>query len=253
MNKYYLLFSIPVLIAVFSCSKKISGITLDPDISKDFYINEFKFDYFTLKSKINLIDDGKKQDATVLFRIKKDSIIWFNISGSLGIQGMRGILTKDSVKILNRVGKEYSEYDYNELSRLFKFNLSYDLIEAIIVGNPPRKIEAIDEAKLVKDQFWITQKENQYNILSKVNSATRRLQEVTVTEDSTGNKLNLEYKNFQMIEQQVFPFSCNISLIYETNNGIIVTKLNIIHNKVEIPDKPLKYPFNIPNKYERNK
>lgn len=252
MNKYYFLFSIPALIALFSCSKKISGITVDPDISKDFYINEFKFDYFTLKSKINLVDDGNKQNATVLFRIKKDSIIWFNISGSLGLQGMRGILTKDSVKILNRVGKEYSEYDYNELSRMFKFNLSYDLIEAIIVGNPPRKIEAIDEAKLVKDQFWITQKENQYNIISKVNSATRRLQEVTVTEDSTGNKLDLKYNDFQMIEQQVFPLTCNISLFYETNKGTIVTNLNIMHNKVEIPDKPLKYPFNIPNKYERN-
>jgi len=252
MNKYYYLFPILISIGLYSCSKKISGITQDSDISKDFYINEFKFDYFILKSKINLVDDGKKQNATVLFRIKKDSIIWFNISGSLGIQGVRGILTKDSVKILNRVEKEYSEYDYNELSKLFKFNLSYDLIEAIIVGNPPRMIEAINEAKLVKDQFWITQKENQYNILSKVNSATRRLQEVTVTEDSTGNKLELKYNNFQLIEQQVFPFSCNISLFYETNKGIIVTNLDIIHNKVEISDKSLKFPFNIPNKYERN-
>jgi len=252
MNKYYFLFPVLISIGLYSCSKKISGITKDSDISKDFYINEFQFDYFILKSKINLVDDGKKQNATVLFRIKKDSIIWFNISGSLGIQGVRGILTKDSVKILNRVEKEYSEYDYNELSKLFKFNLSYDLIEAIIVGNPPRKIEAVNEAKLVKDQFWITQKENQYNILSKVNSATRRLQEVTVTEDSTGNKLELKYNNFQLIEQQVFPFSCNISLFYETNKGIIVTNLDIIHNKVEISDKSLKFPFNIPNKYERN-
>jgi len=252
MNKYYFLFYILISIVLFSCSKKISGITQDSDISKNFYINEFQFDYFILKSKINLVDDGKKQNATALFRIKKDSIIWFNISGSLGIQGVRGILTKDSVKILNRVEKEYSEYDYNELSKLFKFNLSYDLIEAIIVGNPPRKIEAVNEAKLVKDQFWITQKENQYNIVSKVNSATRRLQEVTVTEDSTGNKLELKYNDFQMIEQQVFPFFANISLFYETNKGIIVTNLNIMHNKVEIPDKPLKFPFNIPNKYERN-
>lgn len=252
MNKYYFLFFVLISIGLFSCSKKISDITLVSDISINFYINEFQFDYFILKSKINLVDDGKKQNATVLFRIKKDSIIWFNISGSLGIQGVRGILTKDSVKILNRVEKEYSEYDYNELSKLFKFNLSYDLIEAIIVGNPPRKIEGVNEAKLVKDQFWITQKENQYNILSKVNSATRRLQEVTVTEDSTGNKLELKYNNFQLIEQQVFPFSCNISLFYETNKGIIVTNLDIIHNKVEISDKSLKFPFNIPNKYERN-
>ena len=75
---------------------------------------------------------------------------------------------------------------------MLKFKLSYDLIEAIIVGNPIRKIEAVSDAKLVNDQFWITQKENQYNILSKVNSATRRLQEVIVTEDSTGNKLELK-------------------------------------------------------------
>ncbi len=252
MTKSYILLLITILKTLFSCSRKISGLTLDSESPKDFYINEFEFDYFTLKSKITLVDDGKKQNATALFRIKKDSIIWFNISGSLGIQGMRGILTKDSVKILNRVGKEYSEYDYNELSKLFKFNLSYDLIEAIIVGNPPRKIEAVNEAKLVMDQFWITQKENQYNILSKVNSATRRLQEVTVTEDSTGNKLELKYNDFQMIDQQVFPFFANISLFYETNKGIIVTNLNIMHNKVEIPDKPLKFPFNIPNKYERN-
>ena len=69
-------------------------------------IQQLDFNYLNIKSKIELREQHKSTNVTAIVRIKKDSLIWFNLSGALGVQGMRGVVTQDSVYIINRVAKE---------------------------------------------------------------------------------------------------------------------------------------------------
>ncbi|MCF6352867.1 MAG: DUF4292 domain-containing protein, partial [Cyclobacteriaceae bacterium] len=90
------------LIIIPSCSNKIFVFSKSY-IAEDLKIEKIDFDYLTIKSKIKFKETHKTTKATALIRMKKDSVIWFNLSGALGVQGVRGIITKDSVKIINRV------------------------------------------------------------------------------------------------------------------------------------------------------
>jgi hypothetical protein len=49
--------------------------------------------------------------------MKKDSLIWISVNGALGIEGMRVLIDKDSVRILNKLDKEYQVRSLEYLTR----------------------------------------------------------------------------------------------------------------------------------------
>jgi len=55
------------------------------------------------------------------------------------------------------------------------------------------------------------------------------------------------------VDGQGLPFSIFISLIHHSEFGELETQLNINHIKAEAVEKPLRFPFSIPKKYEAKK
>ncbi len=237
------------LLLLQSCGKKLAVFSKSY-AAKDLTIESLNFDYLTIKSKIEFKEANKTTKATALMRIKNDSVIWFNLSGALGIQGIRGIITKDSVKIINKIDKTYYLYDFKEVSKEFKFPLDYDLIQAMIVGDMPKALSDANQIKLINKQYIIKQTIENIKITNVVNKESMKLEEVNVTEKETDNSLKLLYTDFKEVEGQGLPFSIFISLIHHTKSGALETQLRINHIKAESSDKPLRFPFSIPKKYE---
>jgi uncharacterized protein DUF4292 len=241
-----------ILLSLFllqSCSKNISVFNRSYS-AKDLDIEKLEFDYLTIKSKIAFKETHKTTKATAIIRIKKDSIIWFNLSGALGVQGVRGVITKDSVKIINRVEKSFFLYDFSEVSKEFQFPIDYGLIQAMILGDMPKPLTSSNSIKKSNDRFVIKQNIENIRITNFVNQQTMKLEEVRVTEKETDNSLKLLYKDFKNVNEQGLPFSIFISLIHYNEFGELETQLNIDHIKAEPSVKPIRFPFSIPKKYE---
>jgi len=232
-----------------SCSKKIFVFNKSQS-SKGLKVATFDFDYLTIKSKIEFKETNKTTKATALFRFKKDSIIWFNLSGAMGVQGVRGIITQDSVKIINKIEKQYYTYDFSEVSKEFKFSIDFELIQAMLIGDMPKQLNKNSDVKKSENRYVIKQNIENIYITNFVNQTTMKLEEVNVTEKETNNSLKLLYKNFKDINEQGLPFSIFISLIHHNEFGELETQLTIEHSKAEESNKPLNFPFSIPNKYE---
>jgi len=240
------------LIILQSCSKKISVFSKSYS-AKDLTIENIDFDYLTIKSKIIFKETHKTTKAGALMRIKKDSVIWFNLTGALGVQGVRGIITKDSVKIINRVDKTYYLYDFEEVSKEFKFPIDFNLIQSMIVGDMPKPLDDSNSIRKNGERFVIKQDIEDIRIINYVNQQTMKLEEVNVTEKETDNSLKLLYKDFKNVNEQGLPFAIFISLLHHNEFGVIETQLNIAHIKAEASDKPLRFPFSIPKKYAEAK
>lgn len=238
-----------LVILLSGCSKKLNVFSRTYD-RESLAIQEFKFDYLTIKSKVKLEETHKTTNATALLRIKKDSIIWFNLSGALGVQGMRGIITQDSVKLINRVDKQYLAYSYEDVSKEFNFPIDYDLVQAMIIGDMPKSKEPDDNTRLTKGRYIVRQNLGNIAIANYINPGIMKLEEVFVTEKESDNSLKLLYKDFRELNNQAFPFSSFISLIHNNEFGELETQLTIEHNRVEVSDEPLKFPFTVPKKYE---
>ena len=100
---------------------------------------ENRIDYKTFSAKVNVDysgGDGKKYDVNVFVRMQKDSLLWMSVNGALGIEGMRVLISKDSIWILNKLDKEYQARSMEYLQELVSLPFDLSSIQDLIVGNP---------------------------------------------------------------------------------------------------------------------
>jgi hypothetical protein len=70
---------------------------------------EISFNTFTAKIDVDYVGgDGKKESVNATLRMYKDSVIWISVTGVFGIEGLRAYITKDSVRLINKLDKTYA-------------------------------------------------------------------------------------------------------------------------------------------------
>lgn len=233
-----------------ACSKKLHAPTFDIEPAKSLNIQEIDFEYFQGKSRLNFRDDKKERDVKANIRVRKDSVIWMTFS-VIGVQGGKALINTDSITVVSTVEKEYYVFDYAELSRRFNFNVNYQVVQSAFLGNliEPRRPE--DKVRLEGSFYVLEQKLGTVTILNYVNAASSKIEKVELHESSTDNAITITYGNFQVVEDKIFPFTGSISIHYKTPAGMLNNTITFEYNKAEVGDKELRFPFNIPKKYDR--
>jgi hypothetical protein len=247
-------FTCPLLIAFFSlgllsCSKKIVSVTQSP-APANVDVQEIEFDYMHGKARMVYKDDKKEREVKTHIRIRKDSVIWMNFT-VVGVQGGKALINQDSITIVSTVDREYYVFNYTDLSERFHFNVSYDIIEAAILGNLLQKRNGSDATASNGPFDVISQSQGEIKIRTAINKTTKKIEKVDLIEPTTGNTLDISYEDFQPLGDRSFPYNGTISVMYKTINGIINNKISFEWNKAEVGDKELKFPFKIPPKYDR--
>lgn len=95
------------------------------------------------------------------------------------------------------------------------------------------------------------QKEGSVTIKNLINPIIKKIEKVDLVETSSNNTLKLQYSNFQPLNEKTYPYNGVVSIFYKTTAGIINNTITFEYNKVEVGDKELKFPFNIPKRYDR--
>lgn len=115
-------------------------------LSTNLRAREFRFDRLNAKMDVESTIDSSDNSFTVNLRMKKDSVIWMTIS-KLGIEGARVLITKDSVKFLDRLKNRFFKGDYAYISRLLNTELDFEMLQSLLVGN---SVEFYDEDEKLK-------------------------------------------------------------------------------------------------------
>ncbi|WP_338872823.1 DUF4292 domain-containing protein [Spirosoma sp. SC4-14] len=216
-------------------------------------VAEIDFKYLTAKSKISFKSPNQDIDnANINIRVRKDSVIWLSVS-KLGLEAVRGLITRDSITIVDKIHKEYSVYDFPTLSRQFNFNMNFELLQALIVGNLPLPKRPAQKIKNERDYLLLRQSEGKVLVENYIGEEDRKLKKLMVTEQPTKNTLRLDYEDFTSLNNFLFPYTSLVTLDYQskTDGQFYQTLLRIKHNKVELVDKNPGFPFTIPASYQR--
>ncbi|ARK10852.1 DUF4292 domain-containing protein [Fibrella sp. ES10-3-2-2] len=217
-------------------------------------VAEIDFKYLTAKSKLSF--KSKTQDisnANLNLRVRKDSAIWISIS-KVGIEAVRALITRDSVAIMDKLERRYAIYDFPTLSRQFNFEMNFDLLQALIVGNLPLPKRPAQKIKKERDYLLLRQSAGKVLVENYIGENDRKLKRLMVTEQPTKNALRLDYEDFNTLNNFLFPYSSLVTLDYQsqTDGQFYQTLIQIKHSKVELIDKDPGFPFAIPAKYQRN-
>jgi hypothetical protein len=248
MRKKALLYLTLVALLLPACTKKaVPILTIEP---KKLSIEEIDFEYFHGKARVNFRDDKKEREVKSTIRVRKDSVIWMTFS-VVGVQGGKALINKDSIVIVSTVDKEYYVFDYAELSKRFRFTIDYDVIQAAFLGN--LVVPRLPEDNIVQESSFnlLHQTRGTVSIKNYINAASTKLEKVEMKESDTNNSLTINYTNFQQVGPKIFPYNGVISLFYKTAAGVLNNTITFEYTKAEVGDRELRFPFNIPRKYER--
>ncbi|MEP7170148.1 MAG: DUF4292 domain-containing protein, partial [Bacteroidota bacterium] len=142
---------------VIKHNRKLEDRTAD-ELLKAINDSSFSAEWINGKASVESDIEGKTNSFDISLRIKKDSIIWISISPLLGIEVARVLITKDSIKFMDRFHKKFQVSNYDFLNDLLKMNLDFEIVQGILTGN----IFAYKKSKF--NSVYI--EENQYYILS---------------------------------------------------------------------------------------
>lgn len=236
------------ILLLAGCHHKIVPTLPPPPKSID--IQEIDFEYMHGKARLVYRDNAKEREVKAHIRIRKDSVIWMKLT-VVGVQGGMALVNKDSITIVSNLDKEYYVFDYADLSKRFNFEVNYKIIQAALLGNPIQAKKAEDEVG--EDSFFnkINQKNGSVTIQNLINKNTKKLERVDLTEAGTGNSVKINYSDFQPVGDKLFPYKGMIDVIYKTVSGVVNNTIIFEYSKAEVGNKELRFPFNIPKRYDR--
>jgi hypothetical protein len=250
---WLLLLSLPLTLLLSACSKKVippatpvvKGIP-----SSTLAIEEIDFEYLHGKARMVLKDGNKEREVKANIRVRKDSVIWMNFT-VIGVQGGRALINKDSITVISNVDKEYYVFDFKELSKRFNFEINYQVIQSAMLGNLLMARNDQDSVEHKSATYLLKQSSGPVQVLNYISAVSMKIQKVELKESNTHNSLTINYGDFQPVGNRMFPYNGTISLFYKAAAGLLNTTIIFEYSKAEVGDKELKFPFNIPKKYDR--
>jgi len=207
---------------------------------------------------------NKKHTLNGLIRIKSDSIIWISIGPSLGVELMRIVATKDSLKYINKTNNTYFIGNYDYLKNLTKMNINYETLESIMINqlfvyNSSEKIEQELQFSSIDSNLYVLRnyKEKMRDYLKAditsdftqrvyIEPVTFHIKKVVVKDKQVNRNLTLDYIGFMDIDGYNIPEEIRFN--FNELNSLI--QLTINYQKVSV-NTELKLPFRINKKFDK--
>ncbi len=209
--------------------------------------DDLAFNFLKAKSRVAWKSGTSTDNYSLDIRVKKDSLIWVNISQS-GLTGATGLFGKNRVQFYQKISGDYFDLTYDSLSSIMGFRIDYRMLQSLIVGNQPFKK---NNSRVIRENENIIIKQDSGRIkIDNMVGPNRKLKKLLVRDIPSNNKLTLDFEEFTSLNQVLFPFSSQITLdVKNKEDKRVTTIIQIKYSKVELLETSLEFPFRIPAKF----
>ena len=209
-------------------------------------VQPLEFESLKIRSKVEFSSPTTSQDFPVNFQIRKDSLIW--VSVSVGLEVGRGIISRDSIILVDRLNKHVYQLDFQTLSNQFGFPLSFHLIQSMILGESVFPQREQDLVVRQADVVQLSQEEGPLWIESWFDLIRNKLTQVQGKHKETSQTIEIRYPTFQETIKGFFPTQVLVK-VEDPEKKTNQTRIFIEHQKVEFVSRDLRFPFNVPKNY----
>lgn len=231
-------------------------------LTKHIKESELKYQWINAKADVETSIDGEDHNLDIRVKGRKDSAIWISIQAVGLVDIAKLLITKDSVKMVVYVKKQYFKGDFNYINQLLNADLDFDLIQAALFGNSADFDDDDSKLKPSADRtnchylLSTERKRKLKRITSGQDSLKRSLQTMTLdpetfkiiqndfTDVTTNRSFHASYDKFNARDSVFAPHHVNIEIKAEK-------KINLKINYVRIEvNQPQKLTLSIPKNYE---
>ncbi|HEV7330644.1 MAG TPA: DUF4292 domain-containing protein [Flavisolibacter sp.] len=242
-------------------SKKDTAVRVQPEAAKidtQQLIREAlqqvqanRIDYQTFSAKV-AIDykgtEGKEYGVNANIKMYKDSAIWISANAILGIEAMRVLVTKDSVKLLNKLEKVYTARSIEYLQEVTSLPLNLYTLQDMIIGNPVYLDSNIVRYANGNGVISLMSLGQYFKNLLTLNEGDKRIiqSKLDDTNPMHNRTADLWYSNYETRRGPLFA----------TKREIVVSEKGRLEIKLDFKNysfnEPVEFPFSVPKNYQRN-
>ena len=209
---------------------------------------QMAYSTFSAKIKVDYSNQkGKQPDFVANVRMQKDSIIWISLSNDIGIEGLRIIISPDSIKVLDKLANTYQQRPLSSIQEVSQIPFAFTDLQNLLIGIP---------VFFNKDSILsYSSKTTGYTILSygplfrhflSIDTEYRiEKSKLDDTDPVLNRTADLFYKEYE--DKTGFLFS--------TYREIFISQQNKLNVQLKFKDykfnEVLTFPFSIPKRYKR--
>ena len=127
MTKQITIALLALLLVATSCASRKKTTAPTPPQS---------FEWLTANMSIQAEGNGQSfNDLNGQLRIRHDSLVWLNVTATMGVEVLRAKVSNDSVWLINRLEKTYLAEPLDTLSTQLGMPLSLPLLQTLLLDN----------------------------------------------------------------------------------------------------------------------
>ncbi len=245
-------FALPIIfLFVSSCktTKVVTDGSVNENLSakaiiKSHYQNQLDFKTLSGKVKINYSNGESSQGVSVSLRMEKDKAIW--MSAPLGM--VKVLITPNRVSFYNKLQNEYFDGNFSYLSNLLGTDLDFDKVQDLLLG------QAIFDLRKEKYNASVADKNYQlkprkagdlFKTFFQIEPANFKMATQQLSQPLKNRVLEIDYKNYQKIENKVLPNAIVITAIEKR----VTNTIGLEYRNMEF-NRSLNFPYKIPKGYD---
>ncbi len=203
------------------------------------------FNELSAKLKMKGTMNGTTRSFSTTLRWKKGEKIWMSMS-ILGIEGVRVLIRKDSIFILDKLSKKYWAEPYSYLEKKAGLAIPFSDLENVFLGN------LVSAQYISKDtilgKFLLEGAYQKAVATAKIDTINTLLKEMSVSDTLHHRNLQAQFDDYKGFNNKWWSYKRDIQIQYGKNS----IALEAIFDKIEIVS-PLDYTFIVSDKYTRAK
>ena len=209
-----------------------------------------EFNTFSAKIKVDYENEkGRQPDFIANIRMLKDSLIWVSLSNDIGIEGIRVLISNDSIKILDKLANTYQIRPLSTIQEVSQIPFLFADLQNLLVGNPIflNKDSITSYAHTVNGYTLLSIDVLFKNLISISNEYVIEKSKLDDNDPALNRTCNLVYTEYENKTGRLFSTMREIAIIQQN-------KLNV---KLKFRDykfnEELTFPFTVPKKFKRIK
>ena len=222
-------------------------------------LQEQAFSYKTLSARLYMNVETKEKSFSSRIELKavQDSVIHLSVQPLLGFEAFRIEFNQDSLRVLDRLNKQYIAESYDKLKASFPVDLKFYNIQALLTNRLflPNKRELSAKDYTLFTLIPTLPNLSRIKTVSKgglrctfdIDHTNPNIHQVYMEEPTNGYTLAWKYADFKAYDHTFFPETMEISIAKE-NKSIGNMRLSISRLQRNIP---LRTEFYVSPKYKR--
>ncbi|RZL50527.1 MAG: DUF4292 domain-containing protein [Pedobacter sp.] len=206
---------------------------------------DLPFNTLSLKGKTTLDVNGDVNNVTMNIRIQKDKKIWVSVTGLAGIEGVRAVITPDSLLMRNNLQKTFTKKPFSYIYGFTNKQVSFGLLQAILSGNTINDF-MVEKSDLSQENgVWLLNGNSADLVYRILFNTLLKPAEVNLNDAKNGQALKVVYGDYTQVNNALFPSSLKI------NSMAGAKKINIAIEFIKIESNvAVDFPFSVPKNFE---